>query len=76
MKNNGYRILHMDNNNERKVKMGKLKGLVEDFIQIIVDDEQYAHKDWSWTNLPSIETIIEVVERHERSNNEHTRHSR
>ena len=66
----------VDNNNERKVKMGKLKGLVEDFIQIIVDDEQYAHKDWSWTNLPSIETIIEVVERHERSNNEHTRHSR
>ena len=45
--------------------MGKLKGLVEDFIQIIVDDEQYAHKDWSWSNLPSIETIIEVVERHE-----------
>ena len=68
--------LHMDNNNERKVKMGKLKGLVEDFIQIIVDDEQYAHKDWSWTNLPSIETIIEVVERHERSSNEHTTNSR
>jgi len=68
--------LHMDNNNERKVKMGKLKGLVEDFIQIIVDDEQYAHKDWSWTNLPSIETIIEVVERHERSSNDYKRNSR
>ena len=56
--------------------MSKLKGLVEDFIQVIAEDEQYAHKDWSWTNLPSIETIIEVVERHERSSNEHTRHSR
>ena len=56
--------------------MSKLKGLVEDFIQVIAEDEQYAHKNWSWTNLPSIETIIEVVERHERSNNEHTRHSR
>ena len=56
--------------------MGKLKGLVEDFIQIIVDDEQYAHKDWSWTNLPSIETIIEVVERHERSSNDYKRNSR
>ena len=68
--------LYMDNNNERKVEMSKLKGLVEDFIQVIAEDEQYAHKNWSWTNLPSIETIIEVVERHERSNNEHTRHSR
>ena len=66
----------MDNNNERKVKMSKLKGLVEDFIQVIAEDEQYAHKDWSWTNLPSIETIIEVVERHERSSNEHTTNSR
>ena len=76
MKNNGYRILHMYNNNERKVKMGKLKGLVEDFIQVIAEDEQYAHKDWSWSNLPSIETIIEVLDRHERRSNDNTRNSR
>ena len=68
--------MRMDNNNERKVKMSKLKGLVEDFIQVIAEDEQYAHKDWSWTNLPNIETIIEVVERHERSNNDYKRNSR
>ena len=68
--------LHMDNNNERKVKMSKLKGLVEDFIQVIAEDEQYAHKDWSWDNLPSIETIIEVLDRHQRSSDDNTRNSR
>jgi len=66
----------MDNNSERKVKMSKLKGLVEDFIQVIAEDEQYAHKDWSWDNLPSIETIIEVLDRHQRSSDDNTRNSR
>ena len=68
--------MRMDNNNERKVKMSKLKGLVEDFILVIAEDEQYAHKDWSWDNLPSIETIIEVLDRHQRSNDDNTRNSR
>ena len=56
--------------------MSKLKGLVEDFIQVIAEDEQYAHKDWSWDNLPSIETIIEVLDRHQRSSDDNTRNSR
>ena len=56
--------------------MGKLKGLVEDFIQVIAEDEQYAHKDWSWDNLPSIETIIEVLDRHQRSSDDYKRNSR
>ena len=45
--------------------MSKLKSLVEDFIDIVVNDEEYSHKDWGWDNLPPIETIIDVIERHE-----------
>ena len=45
--------------------MSKLKSLVEDFIDIVSNDEEYSHKDWGWDNLPPIETIIDVIERHQ-----------
>tara|TARA_R100000231_G_scaffold134557_3_gene108208 strand:- start:2697 stop:2912 length:216 start_codon:yes stop_codon:yes gene_type:complete len=52
-------------------KMSKMKDFVDDFLHIVNNEEKdtYYHKEWSWDNLPHIEVMFEVINRHDKKNN-------
>ena len=51
--------------------MSKMKDFVDDFLDIVNNEEKdtYCHKEWSWDNLPPIEVMFEVINRHDKNNN-------
>jgi hypothetical protein len=51
--------------------MSKMKDFVDDFLDIVNNEEKdtYYHKEWSWDNLPPIEVMFEVINRHDKNNN-------
>ena len=44
--------------------MGKLSDFVFDFLGVIGDHKQYDKHNWDWDNLPPIEKMWEIVEKH------------
>ena len=51
--------------------MSKMKDYVDDFLDIVNNEEKdtYYHKEWSWDNLPNVEVMFEVINRHDKKNN-------
>ena len=51
--------------------MSKMKDFVDDFLDIVNNEEKdtYYHKEWSWDNLPNVEVMFEVINRHDKKNN-------
>ena len=51
-----------------ETKMGKLSDFVFDFLGVIGDHKQYDKHNWDWDNLPPIEKMWEIVEKHRGKN--------
>ena len=48
-----------------------MNDFVMDFLEIVQHKERetYEHKNWDWENLPRIEVMFEVINRHDKKNN-------
>ena len=41
--------------------MSKMAEFVTDFLEIVADHPKYKDKNWDWDNLPTFETMWEIM---------------
>jgi len=57
-------VFHRNSNTQmEKIIMGDMKHFVEDFLDAVNNELQgkYKKEDWSWDNLPPVETMFQVM---------------
>ena len=46
---------------------------VMDFLATVGDNKEYDRHNWGWDNLPTFETMLEIMNKHKEKEDEHSK---